>query len=133
VPYAPPSRCLDPDCSDWATNRGYCDDHQRPAWRDRDDKAARYGISAGRWRTLKAKVTRRDNGHCYMCGAPPPDDPETPGHELDHIVPVAEGGAREDLDNLGLACVTCHTEKSAEEAARGSARRRAQRKAERHT
>lgn len=128
MPWAPPSRCTDPDCSEFATARGRCDEHQPVAWRGRDDKAARYGISSGRWRTLKRKVAARDRGCCYLCGAPPPDDPDDPGHELDHVVPISEGGARQNLYNLGLACVACHAEKSKAEALRANARARERRR-----
>lgn len=129
MPTAPPSRCTDPECRELATKRGRCDEHQPIPWAGRDDKASRYGISSGTWRKLKGKVTRRDNGCCYMCGAesPDPDDPEAEQHELDHIIPIFEGGAVEDLDNLGLACVTCHDTKSKAEAARANARRGTQR------
>ncbi|MEV5770096.1 HNH endonuclease signature motif containing protein [Streptomyces antimycoticus] len=125
MPTAPPSRCTDPECRELATKRGRCDDHQPIPWAGRDDKASRYGISSGTWRKLKARVARRDNDCCYMCGAEQPDDPDEQ-HQLDHIIPIFEGGAVEDLDNLGLACVTCHETKSKAEAARANrARHRA--------
>lgn len=125
MPYAPPSRCTDPECREFATNRGRCDDHQPIPWRGRDDKATRYGISSGTWRSLKRKVTQRDHGCCYMCGTKQgdPDDPETEPHELDHVVPMFEGGSATSLDNLGLACVTCHEAKSKAEAARANKKR----------
>lgn len=128
MPYAPPSRCTDPECHEFATKRGRCDTHQPTPWRGRADKASRYGITSGRWRTLKRQVTARDHGCCYLCGAEPPEDPEAPGHELDHIVPIFEGGAREDLDNLGLACVRCHQIKSTGEALRANAARHVKRR-----
>lgn len=130
MPTAPPSRCTDPECHEIATTRGRCDEHQPIPWAGRDDKASRYGISSGTWRSLKAKVTRRDNGCCYMCGdlSPDPDDPDAKPHELDHIVPVSERGAVDDLDNLGLACTTCHDIKSRAEAVRGNERRRQRRR-----
>jgi 5-methylcytosine-specific restriction protein A len=123
MPYAPPSRCT--ECSEFATKRGRCDDHQPIPWRGRDNKAERYGISSGTWRTLKRKVTKRDHGCCYICGIEQgdPDDPETELHELDHIIPIFEGGSPTSLDNLGLACVTCHAEKSKAEAARANQKR----------
>ena len=132
MPTAPPTRCTDPECHAFATQRGRCDEHQPIPWRGRDDKAGRYGISSGTWRSLKAKVTRRDNGCCYICGAEQPepelydeDDRATWPHELDHVIPISEGGARTSLDNLGLACTTCHDTKSKAEAARANARRHA--------
>jgi 5-methylcytosine-specific restriction enzyme A len=126
MPYAPPSRCTDPECHQLATKGSRCDDHQPIPWAGRDNKAERYGISSGEWRTLKRKVTKRDNGCCYLCGAEPvdPDDEDARPHELDHVIPISEGGARRSLDNLGLACAPCHDAKSKAEAARANARRR---------
>ncbi|WP_262702036.1 MULTISPECIES: HNH endonuclease [Streptomyces] len=127
MPTAPPSRCTDPECHELATRRGRCDAHQPIPWAGRDDKASRYGISSGNWRKLKARVARRDNDCCYQCGAEPPEDPDEPGHVLDHITPIAEGGSPTDLDNLGLLCSLCDELKSKAEAARGNARRRERR------
>jgi len=129
MPTRPPSRCAHPGCSTLVP-RGRCKEHQRIPWAGRDDRAARYGISSGRWRTLKRRVSARDNGCCYRCGAEQPDREDDPDgehqHELDHVVPISEGGAREDLDNLGLICQECHQAKSKAEAARANrARRRA--------
>lgn len=123
MPTAPPTRCAEPGCYKLVT-KGRCPDHQRTPWAGRPSLAERYGISAGRLRTLKRLVTARDNGCCYRCGAEPPDDPEAPGHVLDHITPISEGGSAEDLDNLGLLCGPCNEIKSKAEAARGNARRR---------
>jgi 5-methylcytosine-specific restriction endonuclease McrA len=127
VPTRPPSRCADPGCTE-LTTQGRCPTHQRPAWAGRDDKAARYdGISSGEWRTLKARVRRRDNGCCYQCGDPEPDpadDPTVPVFVLDHKIPIAEGGSARDLDNLGLLCPPCDQVKSRAEALRGAVRHR---------
>ncbi|MFF9554579.1 HNH endonuclease [Streptomyces albus] len=123
MPYSPPTRCTDPECTEYATHRGRCDAHQPIPWAGRDDKAARYGISSGRWRTLKRRVTARDNGCCYRCGA---DQADTGGESfaLDHITPIAEGGSRTDLNNLGLICPACDEIKSKAEALRGAQRAR---------
>lgn len=128
MPTRPPTRCGDPRCREFATNRGRCDEHQPTPWAGRDDKAARYGMSSGRWRALKARVSTRDNGCCYRCGADPDDTPdEDEPFVLDHKVPISEGGSPSDLDNLGLLCGPCDTEKSAAEALRGNQRRRQRR------
>lgn len=120
MPTAPKARCTDPACHEMATKRGRCDEHQPIPWAGRDNKARRYGISSGTWRSLKAATARRDNGCCYICGDGPPDDSGEPGHQLDHITPIAEGGSVDDPDNLGLACVTCHEAKSKAEALRAN-------------
>lgn len=76
-------------------------------------------------------VTTRDHGCCYRCGIEQPDHADDPEgeqqHQLDHIVPISEGGAREDLDNLGLICIDCHLIKSKAEAARANKARRRRR------
>uniref|UniRef100_UPI002F912A44 HNH endonuclease n=1 Tax=Streptomyces sp. NBC_01177 TaxID=2903761 RepID=UPI002F912A44 len=65
-----------------------------------------------------------------MCGTEQPDrelydedDPTTWPHDLDHIIPIFEGGSPTSLDNLGLACTACHGDKSKAEAARANQRR----------
>jgi 5-methylcytosine-specific restriction protein A len=122
MPTQPLSRCTDPECHDMATVRGRCDAHQPIAWRGRDDKAGRYGVSSGSWRALKRRVSRRDNGCCWYCGGEPEEDETL---HLDHKIPVAEGGAITDLANLGLIhAEPCHDEKSKAEALRGNQRRR---------
>ncbi|MEH0543270.1 HNH endonuclease [Streptomyces sp. B21-105] len=125
MPTAPPSRCTDPVCHELATNRGRCDGHQPKAWANRPSIRQRYGISSGTWRSLKRRVSARDNGCCYVCGGEPA---EGEALQLDHIRPVAEGGSPADLDNLGLIHADpCHAEKSKAEALRGNQRRLARR------
>lgn len=127
MPSAPPSRCTDPTCRALATQRGRCDEHQPKAWSNRPTMRERYGVSSGTWRSLKRRVDRRDNGHCYYCGGTP-DEGEA--LQLDHLVPIAEGGSVVDLDNLGLIhAEPCHAEKSKAEALRGNQRRLARRSA----
>lgn len=124
MPRTPPTRCAEPGCSE-IVPRGRCEEHQRPSWNGRDDKAARYdGISSGEWRALKRRVAYRDNGCCYRCGADQDRrEPDEQPFVLDHIVPMSEGGSARDLDNLGLLCGPCDEVKSKAEAARGNARR----------
>src|ERR1043165_27938 len=54
----------------------------------------------GRWRVLK-----RDRYRCAACGKTPATDPSVE-LEVDHIVPVAEGGGNEE-SNLRVLCSCC--------------------------
>jgi hypothetical protein len=54
------------------------------------------------------EVFKRDNFACQYCGAHPP----AVVLEVDHIVPVAEGG-QNDMDNLVTACFPCNRGKAA--------------------
>ncbi len=53
----------------------------------------------------------RDKGICSICGTDTKST-KTPGRrrswEVDHKVPVAEGGGHCSLDNLRTACIPCH-------------------------
>lgn len=119
MPTAPPTRCSLPDCFEMATTRGRCDEHQPEPWQGRPSPQERYGMSSGTMRSLKRKVSVRDNGCCYVCGGEDAD-------ELEHITPVSQGGAKRDLDNLGLIhSEPCHRDKTAREALEGSRRARA--------
>ena len=53
-----------------------------------------------RWRKLRLKILDRDLWKCQLCGRY--------GNEADHIVPVHEGGAWWDPDNLRCACRACN-------------------------
>lgn len=56
-----------------------------------------------------------------LCGLDMPNICTTKATEVDHIIPVAEGGTN-DRDNLMTVCPECHAIKSKEEANRGKAR-----------
>lgn len=92
----------------------------------------------------KRFVARRDNGACQLCGtdtfAPyrpfnllrfghPPQDGFPPrrvlgAFDMDHIVPVCEGGGACGLDNLRTLCRPCHRAETAKLAARRAAARK---------
>lgn len=69
--------------------------------------------------TLVSLVTRRDTGKpCEVCR-----EPVTVG-EVDHRVPIVEGGHPFDLDNLRLIHERCHRGETAALAGRRAGRRR---------
>ena len=82
--------------------------HKKPSrWHERGPRAT-FGVNVVR------TVLEASGYTCYLCGGP--------ATEVDHIIPVAEGGSSYMI-NAGAICTSCHTEKSRQEAARGYQRR----------
>lgn len=106
-----PKKCLTAGCSQPAFKKGRCRACYQP-WAQTSPRNRTRPASAGR---LVRQVRRRDRNTCYQCGGP--------GHLVDHIDPIAEGGDW-SLENMACICEGCHAEKTAAEAARGRARRR---------
>jgi len=74
--------------------------------------------STPQWKRLRRTAIRVFGNECARCGA----DGADVRLELDHIIPVAEGGT-DTLDNAQLLCGPCHQPKTQAEAACGRARR----------
>lgn len=55
-----------------------------------------------KWREARLEALKRDQFTCHGCG-----EWDTKLH-VHHIVPVADGGSRFDLDNLITFCMSCH-------------------------
>ena len=89
------------------------------AWRNGASRT-----TATEWKRLHRLAGRHLPYWCAQCGAEPAGRDSL---ELDHITPVAEGGA-DGLDNLQWLCPSCHAEKSRRETARGISRRVARRR-----
>ena len=53
---------------------------------------------------FKYKIWDRDKKTCTIC--------RKPGTEIDHIIPVVEGGGCCGLDNLRTLCTQCHREET---------------------
>jgi len=60
-------------------------------------------------RQLRARILRRDQYRCLLCGKGRDDQVEL---TVDHITPVAAGGTN-DPDNLQTLCKPCNSEKRA--------------------
>lgn len=113
MPYAPKRHCLEPGCPALVTS-GRCPAHQTQEYRRieryRGSSTARgYDV---RWRRVRARVLA-DEPMCRHCQA---QGYTTPATEVDHIVPLARGGARLDRNNLQSLCHDHHAEKTAKEA-----------------
>lgn len=80
-------------------------------------------MSGAAWDALKRRILLRDEYVCYIDGLPGADT-------VDHIIPVAEGGAKADPANLAaIHQEPCHRLKTEAEAKRASSRARARRAA----
>lgn len=60
------------------------------------------------WKRLRLQVLTRDQYRCKLCGRP--------GRlEVDHIVPLAQGGHPTNPNNLQAICRFCHITKTKKE------------------
>lgn len=65
------------------------------------------------WRNIRESVIRRDKAICQECN--------TPIHltkkpaQVDHIIPISQGGSYTDPNNLQTLCDSCHKTKTAKE------------------
>lgn len=57
--------------------------------------------------SVRSQVVRRDGFLCCYCGST--DGP----FDLDHIIPISDGGHPTDLENLIMACASCNRAKGA--------------------
>lgn len=113
-PLAP---CTAPGCPNLVRGGGRCPEHLRPAWLTTTTSRHERGYGST-WVRLRGRALRRDHRRCVMCGSGPTDDNPL---EVDHIVPLALGGANA-LYNLRTLCSDCHgavTARARQAAARG--------------
>ena len=61
-----------------------------------------------RWRALRLVILERDGWRCRQCGG-------AGRLEVDHVTPLARGGARYDPDNLQTLDRACHVKKTRHE------------------
>lgn len=77
----------------------------------------------------RRRILERDEHICRACGGARCGNRDL---EVDHVVPVAEGGTDHDDNLQALGAWPCHREKSDEERRRGLARRDPRRAKSRH-
>ena len=62
--------------------------------------------SLARWKRVRRAAIERDGYRCRACG-------KAAGRfEVDHLVPIAAGGAPFDLENCQTLCRPCHFDKT---------------------
>jgi 5-methylcytosine-specific restriction protein A len=108
--------CIEAGCPNPPTARGRCDEHRKELERERSrrrradpDRGQRVALyHKKRWLTTRSKVLARDP-ICKVCN-------QRLATEVDHIVPLSQGGDPWDLGGLQGICGPCHRVKSGREA-----------------
>lgn len=116
MPQRPNKPCRAKGCSALTRDSsGYCEEHadQAKAW------ATRQGSGRGGrpWRRVREQVLERDSYVC-QCDECKRLERVRPAHEVDHRVPLAQGGT-DSLDNLVAINHDCHRVKTLRDAAAG--------------
>lgn len=119
MPRKPPSPCNAPGCRAVCVGR-YCEHHAHLAagWR----RSKRAGQTTKRMsgkglQLMRARIFKRDNYLC-QCSECKSLGRVRVAHEVDHVVPLAEGGTNDDA-NLRAINRDCHRRKTEQESLRG--------------
>lgn len=122
MPKRPQRPCRASDCQALHRNaNGYCDEHAGLAKQWSHQKKGKGNTTergyGWRWQQLRKRVLARDG---YLCQCEDCQKRPMPlvAHEVDHIIPKAEGGT-DAPDNLRAINKDCHRRKTLMEAERG--------------
>lgn len=88
----------------------YCDTHRPKAWSGSHRKDS-LTLSGSQVQKRRKRILALYLDTCHVCGKRGAD-------QVDHIVPLAEGGADEDGNLAPIHAEPCHREKTAAEARR---------------
>lgn len=115
MPIAPTGPCGTPGCPEVRP----CPTHKIKPWAGSKERRRQLGANlTERQEQIRRRRVLRRHGHiCHVCQ-------EGMADEVDHVVPLAEGGADHDSNMRPIHSVPCHKRKTAAEATRGRARRR---------
>ena len=103
--HAPLHPCNWPGCAA-LTNERFCATHRATSERRREQTrpSARARGYGGDWATIRALVLAEEP-ICRICGV-------APSREVDHIVPLRQGGTHARANLRGL-CIRCHRKRHA--------------------
>ena len=94
----------------------YCPKHERKPWAT-SKRSQKVKLSGSAQQARRIRILDRFLNCCHRCGKV--FDPAD--LEVDHRIPLSEGGADTD-ENCAPICVPCHRTKTGEEAARAKRR-----------
>ena len=113
MPYKPPRPCSYPGCP-LLTNDRYCEKHKQVVDKQYNqfqrDKEAQAFYESTAWRRLR-RIKLEMNPICEECK-------KAKATTADHIIPIKQGGAALDINNLQSLCGSCHGKKSIKEGSR---------------
>lgn len=115
MPWAPANPCTTPGCP----NLRPCPTHP-PAdpWASANRRRAEAStLSKAEQQRRARKILRIHRGICHVCSEPFAD-------QVDHVIPLAEGGPDTEDNLRPIHARPCHEAKTKREAARGRARAR---------
>src|SRR5690606_8465959 len=98
--------CAEPGCPDLTVDNRHCQAHKREPWKGTRKRSSR------RWERKRQRGLRRDRWQCEPCKR---EGRKTKATEVDHIVPLSQGGTDDD-DNPRAICRDCHKAKTQQEA-----------------
>lgn len=104
MPWKPPHPCSYPGCEVLTTERR-CADHMRVLSKNRRPTRRFHGTQ--QWRRCRNAYIKA-HPICEMLIKCQGD----PASEVDHIVPIEDGGAPLDWENLQSGCKPCHSSKT---------------------
>jgi 5-methylcytosine-specific restriction protein A len=117
MPNRPPRICSHPGCQA-TTHSRYCEKHKSEADqhynRYQRDRTAQTFYESGAWRKLR-QMKLRESPFCELCRT---GGTLVKATVVDHIIPIKQGGAPLDLENLQSLCNSCHSRKSTQEGSR---------------
>ena len=119
MPHAPKRPCRYPNCRNLCEpGKQYCRVHTNQQMREYNaynrDKEAQAFYNSKAWRSTRLQQLR-SQPLCEECLR---NNRITPATLVDHIIPIKDGGARLDFNNLQSLCQVCHEIKSINEGSR---------------
>ena len=119
MPYSPKRPCRAQGCRLFCEKGSqYCEKHRKELEKEYNtherDQEAQAFYTSSQWRAVRAQKLQEQPccEECLRHGI------ITPATLVDHIIPIKQGGARLDFDNLQSLCWSCHSRKSVEEGSR---------------
>ena len=98
--------CLWPRCSVKLKYYGYCEEHKEKRKKNftkRDKRGStERGYDTG-WQRFRKWYLKQQDSKCEFCGEP--------AEELDHIIPLEDGGKKLSTSNVQALCRECHRRK----------------------